>query len=544
MHSQFRLIPLSHPQRSVLFLLFASIFLLSACSDYAKTGERAPVSIVNSVPAGTEPPPSVTPSSTRTPVPTPSPTRKLPPTVRPTVALTVPGIWAETAAWAITMLEASGTEWQWKVQDAEDGGAQIVMKIGSEGISAGQRPLALAVPFTTDLAAVSMAEAEDILSNGRAELLVIDYADIPAGYKALRVDGQLPHDEGYGLQQEWSLTAAPGFEAAASELAQVMREAIENDPIVQIIAVGDIMLDRALGYAIEQGDIAYPFALVAEHLSAADITIGNLESAMGDSGQPAAKSYTFLAPSAAAESLAGASFDLMSLANNHAMDFGPETLAQAITLLDQQEIVAVGAGLDSRDARAPHLMEVNGISLAILGYVNVPVEASGFDTATWEAGPETPGLAWARPEDIVADVSAARQIADLVIVILHSGYEYVEEPSAEQRAAAEAAVAAGAHLVIGHHAHVLQGIGFLDEGVVVYGLGNFAFEIDGDPSTAILHVWLGRNGVRHLELVPAIVQFGGQPRLAETWEQAEIRRRVYRLTDLLNRQSPYVNAGG
>jgi poly-gamma-glutamate synthesis protein (capsule biosynthesis protein) len=458
------------------------------------------------------------------------------------MALVAPDNWVEAASSAIALLEASGTEWQWELQTADGGTAHAVLKTGDDGMSAGQRPLALAVPFTTDWEAVSLAEAEDIVANGRPDLLVIDYADMPAGHKALRVDGLLPHDDGYALQQKWSVTAAPGFETAAAEVAPLLREAVEKDPLVHIAAVGDVMLDRALGYAIEQGDLAYPFARVAEHLSSANIAVGNLESAMGDTGQPVGKSYAFRAPPAAAESLAQAGFDIVSLANNHAMDYGPEALSQAITLLDQQGISAIGAGSDGLAARAPHLVEVNGIRLAFLGYVNVPVEVSGFDTAIWEAGAGKPGLAWARPEDIVADVSAAREMADLVIVSLHSGYEYVEEPSAEQRAAAEAAVSAGAHLVIGHHAHLLQGIGFVNEAAIVYGLGNFAFEIDGDPGTAILNVWLDRDGVRQLELIPAVVQFGGQPRPAEAWEEADIRRRVYRLTDLINLQPPYANA--
>jgi poly-gamma-glutamate synthesis protein (capsule biosynthesis protein) len=122
----------------------------------------------------------------------------------------------------------------------------------------------------------------------------------------------------------------------------------------------------------------------------------------------------------------------------------------------------------------------------------------------------------------------------VVIVVLHSGYEYVEEPSPPQAAAAKAAIDAGADLVIGHHAHILQGIEFYNGGVIVYGLGNFAFEIDGDPNTAVLNVWLDKDGVRQLEIVPAIIQFGGQPRLAEAWEAPAIVQRVYRLTDLLN----------
>ncbi|MCA9956351.1 MAG: CapA family protein, partial [Anaerolineales bacterium] len=266
-----------------------------------------------------------------------------------------------------------------------------------------------------------------------------------------------------------------------------------------------------------------------------DITVGNMESAMGTLGEPAAKSYPFRAPPVAAEALALGGFDVVSLANNHAMDYGPAALLQAIDLLEAQGVTPIGAGANFDAAHTPYITQINGLSLAFLSYVNVPIEAtSAFDTAVWTATENTPGLAWADPEVIRADVTAVRDQVDLVIVVLHSGYEYVEEPSEPQVAAAQAAIDAGARLVIGHHAHILQGIDFYNDGVIVYGLGNFAFEIDGAPETAVLNVWLDANGVRSLELIPAIIQEGGAPRLAESWEAAPILRQVYFLTRILN----------
>ena len=94
-------------------------------------------------------------------------------------------------------------------------------------------------------------------------------------------------------------------------------------------------------------------------------------------------------------------------------------------------------------------------------------------------------------------------------------------------------------MVIGHHAHILQGVEFYNGGVIVYGLGNFAFTIDGDPQTAILRAWLDREGVRQIEFIPAIIQTGGQPRLATDWEAPDILQTIYRLSAPLNvRSSP------
>ncbi len=89
-------------------------------------------------------------------------------------------------------------------------------------------------------------------------------------------------------------------------------------------------------------------------------------------------------------------------------------------------------------------------------------------------------------------------------------------------------------MVVGHHAHVLQGVEYYGDGVIIYGLGNFAFEIDGDPRTAILNLWLDNDGVRQIEFIPAIVQFGGQPRPSLGDEAAGTRNLVYMLTRRLN----------
>ena len=316
----------------------------------------------------------------------------------------------------------------------------------------------------------------------------------------------------------------------------MLAAALAPAPTIRLAAVGDVNIDRSQGYIITTtGDYGYPFARVKPIFDAADYTIANLETSLGDVGEPAAKRYTFQSPPEAAQSLALGGVDLVSLANNHAGDYGWEALAQGIDLLHAAGVATVGGGANDAAAHAPHIADIGGLKVAFLGYVHVPIEAiTDFDTQSWTATAAAPGLAWADPERIRADVSAVRPSVDLVVVILHSGYEYIEEPSEPQVAAAHAAVDAGADLVIGHHAHILQGIHRYHDGVIAYGLGNFVFNIEGPPETAILNVWLDRDGVRQLELIPAIIQEHGQPRPADIGEAGPILSRVYYLTTLLN----------
>jgi poly-gamma-glutamate synthesis protein (capsule biosynthesis protein) len=348
--------------------------------------------------------------------------------------------------------------------------------------------------------------------------------------RSLLVDGLHPSDPVYPLREEWSLHSTTGNERAAEELAPWMNQEISFDRVVHVAAVGDVMLDRALGEAITAGDVDYPFAQVEAPLSEADLTIGNLESALGDLGRPENKGYTFRAPVEAAETLAYAGFDVLSLANNHAMDFGAEALLQAIQLLDGLGISTVGAGANDAAAHQPVLTEVNGIKFAILAYTDVPVEFRGFDTRTWTAGEASAGIAWAESRRIQADITAARSLADHVVVILHSGYEGVLQPSPPQVSAAHAAVEAGADLVIGHHAHLLQPVDLRSDGVIVYGLGNFAFEDAGPPESGILNVWLDAHGVRELQLVPIVLDVDGRPLPANEDESLPILEGFYGLS--------------
>ncbi len=464
-----------------------------------------------------------------TPIPTESPTR----TPLPAIRLAVPDQWQERAKSAIDVLNQESGAREWGIVSQETA-ADINLVKGKGHIIVGQLPLALTVPFTTNWENTTIENAELIISEGHELVTVIPWSAMPPYQKALRIDGRLPTDADYPLQEEWSLMVSPGFKQAGAELQKALKET-SDDVLVHLVAVGDLMLDRSLSVALQQGNIDYPFTNVSESLLEADLTIGNLESALGDIGEPAKKRYQFRAPPEAAESLASAGFDIISLANNHAMDFGHEGLLQGMELLNEQGIKTTGAGINAQAAHAPALVEVNELKMAFLSYVHVPVEAiTGFDTADWTATDTSPGLAWADPEQIASDVHNAQNQSDLVVVLLHSGHEYVAAPSEPQVAAAHAAIDAGADLVIGHHTHVLQGIEFYEDGVIIYGTGNFAFEIDGDPQTALFHIWMDQDGVRQIEIDPAIIQFGGQPRLADESESAAILNQVYYLTNVLN----------
>ncbi len=263
--------------------------------------------------------------------------------------------------------------------------------------------------------------------------------------------------------------------------------------------VGDIMLARSLGDRIERGEGEAIFASVEGILQSADITVGNLECALGTGGKKAAKAYTFLAPSKSAPLLRDAGFDLITLANNHSLDFGLDVFAQTEALLSENGIRTVGAGSDESKARAPAIFEAGGIRIAFLAYADVPVEyLSKFDARDWSAGPSTPGISWADDGKIKQDVQAVRGNADYIVVLFHFGTEGLETPDRRQIQLARLAVDSGANMVVGAHSHQIQGVEQYKDGWIFYSLGNFVFDGFAGESNRSVILWVRLTGQREL----------------------------------------------
>jgi poly-gamma-glutamate synthesis protein (capsule biosynthesis protein) len=270
-------------------------------------------------------------------------------------------------------------------------------------------------------------------------------------------------------------------------------------------------------------------------LADADITIANMEGTFTERGQRADKFYTFRTPPRHARGLADAGIDVVSLGNNHTMDFGRDGLVDTLAALDAAGVKHSGANLDDAAARRPVFLESNGLRLAFLSY-NAVLEAT-FTT------PTSAGVARATVDAIRADVTAAKANADIVIVSLHAGTEYTDAPTAEQRTLARAAIDAGAGLFIGHHPHVLQGSERYGNGLIIYSLGNFVFDLDADDlatlgprpfQTVVLRVELTRNGVEAFTFRPAFIDpTENRPRPATPDQARAVEQRLVALDALL-----------
>jgi hypothetical protein len=276
-------------------------------------------------------------------------------------------------------------------------------------------------------------------------------------------------------------------------------------------AVGDITFGEQVGPAVERYGGSYPWTAVAGTLRHADITTGNLETSISTAGAAADKQYTFRGPPHAIPPMRSvAGFDVLTLANNHSVDFGRGALLDTLRIVRAAGIKPIGAGATAAQAHRPALVEAGGLTVAFLGYSDV--NPLGFVAESSSAGTARADLAW-----IAADVRAARRRADVVVCFFHWGTELHPEPAARQQMFAAACLQAGAQVVLGAHPHVFGSIiRPFRRTLVAWTLGNFVFPSGVRTSrTGILQVQLDAHGVRGYRVLPVRID-GFRPRLLTT----------------------------
>ena len=275
---------------------------------------------------------------------------------------------------------------------------------------------------------------------------------------------------------------------------------------VSILFVGDIMLDNGPGHTISGG--RDPFAACRELLLDADFTIGNLECVLGNKGKQQLKPYTFRAASDSQRFLKPL-FSAVSVANNHALDFGPEGLVESLAILAREGIPQIGGGRTLAECRKPLVLRKDGLAVAIFA-------ANDFRAEDSAPKGDAAGVNPLREEELLADIRAAAASADAVIPFLHWGPENTPEPDESQRRIARRLVEAGAAAVIGAHPHVTQTVDLCRGAPIVYSLGNFVFDyypVDPPEWTGwVAKLTFAKNRPVDLETRAVVLDAAGIPR--------------------------------
>ncbi|MDQ6988674.1 MAG: CapA family protein [Mariprofundaceae bacterium] len=266
-----------------------------------------------------------------------------------------------------------------------------------------------------------------------------------------------------------------------------------------IVAVGDIMMGgTALPIMQEQG-YDRPFAKTKHLFSHADAVIGNLEGPLSTRGiADKDKKYVFRSPAdKVGPALKNAGFDVLTLANNHSLDYGVTALNDTIDALKQQNLAHIGAGNNLKEARKPHIMEKNGFKVGFLGYsLTYPEEFWAKDNRA--------GTVFGYEHTIRQDIQRLRQQVDSIVVSFHWGREGTTKLRAYQPRLGRIAIDEGAALVIGHHPHIMQAVERYKHGVILYSLGNYVFGSysQRSPYGGIAQVVLNQHGFAKLTLTP------------------------------------------
>jgi len=294
---------------------------------------------------------------------------------------------------------------------------------------------------------------------------------------------------------------------------------------VTLIATGDILPARYVELKMRNlNDYTYPFKKTADFLKDADITFGNLESPLLPGKNVPKGSMTFRADPEAVQGLLFAGYDVISVANNHAMNYQVPGLTSTIQALKKAGILYAGGGKNIDFAHTPAIVEVNGRKIAFYAYNDnsIPPKYHG------EAKINEPGIARMDIEAVKNDVKNALNYADIVVVSMHAGKEYVREPTQFQKDFAHAAIDAGASVVIGHHPHWVQPVEYYKNGVIFYSLGNFVFDqfFSEDVQTGLIAKISFNSGEQPaVKLFPVKID-NTQPRILEGEEKEKVLKRL------------------
>jgi poly-gamma-glutamate synthesis protein (capsule biosynthesis protein) len=253
---------------------------------------------------------------------------------------------------------------------------------------------------------------------------------------------------------------------------------------------------------------ATAFGPISAVLSSADFTAVNLETSVTNGGTPQPKTFHFRTPATAFTALRDAGIDLVTMANNHVLDYGQVGLADTLAAAKAARFPYVGIGTNAAAAWAPYVTTIKGVKIAIIGVSQVAELAS-----SWVATDTRPGEA--NSIDLsrtLAAVRSAKKMASVVIVFMHWGTEGESCPDPNQLSLARQLAAAGATIIVGAHAHMLQGSGWLGHTFVAYGMGNFLWwESSYSTATGVLKLTLHPHAPLTAQFIPATVSATGQP---------------------------------
>lgn len=260
---------------------------------------------------------------------------------------------------------------------------------------------------------------------------------------------------------------------------------------IRITFAGDLMMDWSVKTTINKKGVDYPFQQVKKEVSKSDFAVVNLETAVTTKTNKYPKEYNFKSNPSALQGVKNAGFDMVSLANNHSMDFRQEGFIDTMNALKKYQLPYIGAGFNSKEAYTAKTYTIKGKKVTFLGFSKV------LPDKNWVAQSNRAGIADGYNLSLITStIKKSKVNSDYLFVYMHWGVERSKRPEAFQRTWAKKMIDAGADAVIGSHSHVLQGFEYYKGKPIAYSLGNFLFPnyVTGDKAqTGLLHIDINQN---------------------------------------------------
>jgi poly-gamma-glutamate synthesis protein (capsule biosynthesis protein) len=281
---------------------------------------------------------------------------------------------------------------------------------------------------------------------------------------------------------------------------------------MRLLFVGDVMLGRLVNEALRHESPVYPWGDTLPLLRGADVRLCNLECALSDRGAPwtaTPKMFHFRSDAANAAVLRAARIDAVALANNHALDYGYEALADTLALLDAAAIGHAGAGRTLEEAARPTTIGAPAGRIGLLAFTD--------NEPAWAATPERPGVLYVpvdrgdpRARDLLGHVRRAREVVDLLVVSAHWGPNWGYDPPPEHAPFARALIDAGADVVFGHSAHVVRGVEAYRGRPILYGAGDYVDDyavdrVERNDESCVFELETEGAQSRRLRLYPSVI---------------------------------------
>ena len=279
----------------------------------------------------------------------------------------------------------------------------------------------------------------------------------------------------------------------------------QNDPAIRFCLAGDIMLGRGVKRMSDRYGPGYPFAGTCSLTAGADLTIGNLESPLTSAENQSTSPWHFKGDTiTAALELKKAGFDMVSLANNHALDCGSQGLFNCTGVLDTAGIAYGGLARTMVDPSGdtvilarPSYLRVKNKKIGLVAFCEPYLLDIAKDHGAGNIAPADSAC-------VARSIAAIRDSCDIIVASFHWGFEYKDHPARTQKKLGRLAIDRGAKLVHGHHPHVLQGVEFYNGGLIAYSLGNFIFDQNNQicRESALLFVELKGDSLTAVSMVP------------------------------------------